>query len=100
VDLEHPVLTMGRSSQCDMLVDDTRASRLHAKIEYRQGALPAARCEHQRHLRAAGERGGEPQVRRDEMDLTSNGVIMLGRPVEPGSPVSLRFTLRQEVARL
>lgn len=100
VDLEHPVLTLGRSSQCDVLVDDTRASRLHAKIEYGKERFLL------RDVSTNGtyvqlESGESPRhVRRDEMELASNGVIMLGRPVEAGSPVSLRFTLRQEVARL
>lgn len=99
VDLEHPVLTLGRSSQCDILVDDTRASRLHAKIEYGKERFLL------RDVSTNGtfvqlEAGASRQVRRDEMDLTSNGVIMLGRAVEPGSAHCLRFTLRQEVARL
>jgi len=99
LDVEHPVLTMGRSSQCDILVDDTRASRLHAKFEFGKERFTL------RDVSTNGtyvqlEDGSSRHVRRDEVDLTSNGVVMLGRPVEPGSPLCLRITLREDVARL
>lgn len=99
VDLEHPVVTMGRSGQCDLIVDDARSSRLHAKIEYgREHFLLRDVSTNGTYLQL--EDAGAKHVRRDEVALTSNGLLMLGREVEPGSPLCLRLTLRKEAARL
>lgn len=99
VDLEHPVVTMGRSSQCDLFVEDARASRLHAKIECGKDHFLL------RDVSTNGtyiqlEDSGAKHVRRDEAMLTSNGLLMLGREVDPDSPLCLRLTLRKEAARL
>lgn len=99
VDVEHPVLTMGRSSQCDILVDDTRASRLHAKIEFGKDHFIL------RDVSTNGsfvqlEDAGAAQIRRGDLLITSSGLLALGRPVDPASPTILRLTLRQEIARL
>lgn len=99
VDLEHPVVTMGRSSQCDIFVEDTRASRLHAKIEFgKERFLLRDVSTNGTYIQL--EDAGAKHIRRDEAALTSNGLVMLGREVEPGSPLCLRLTLRQEAARL
>jgi adenylate cyclase len=99
VDMEHPVLTMGRSSAVRRGSWTTRASRLHAKIEFGKERFIL------RDVSTNGtyvqlEDGGARQVRRDELDLTSNGVVMLGRRWSPLRPCACALTLRQDVARL
>lgn len=37
VNVSRPAIIIGRSSQCDLVVNHKRASRLHARIEYRDG---------------------------------------------------------------
>ena len=37
INVSHPAIIMGRSSQCDLIVNHKRASRLHARIEYHDG---------------------------------------------------------------
>ncbi|HMP75042.1 MAG TPA: adenylate/guanylate cyclase domain-containing protein [Kiritimatiellia bacterium] len=99
VDLEHPVITMGRSSQCDVFVDDTRASRLHAKIEYgRERFLLRDVSTNGTYLQL--EATGKQHIRRDEAAVSSNGLVMLGREVDPDSPLCIRLTLREEAAHL
>ncbi len=37
VNVSRPAIIIGRSSQCDLVVNHARASRLHARVEYRDG---------------------------------------------------------------
>ncbi len=37
--IEQPVLTIGRSSRCDVQIDDDNVSRQHAEISYRDGVV-------------------------------------------------------------
>lgn len=37
VNVSRPAIIIGRSSQCDLVVNHKRASRLHARVEYRDG---------------------------------------------------------------
>ncbi len=99
VDVQHPTLTMGRSSQCDVTVEDTRASRLHAKIEFGREHF-ILRDVSTNGSYVVMEEGGPRHIRRDELELTSNGVLALGREVDPAAPTCLRLTLRREVAQL
>ena len=99
VNAERPSLTIGRSSQCDVVVEDTKVSRLHARIEYVKDRFV---------LRDASTNGtsirledtGDQQVRRDEAGLSSGGLISLGRPVDAASPLTLRLSLRKDMERL
>jgi len=99
VNLNNPVVTFGRSEQCDIVVDDVKASRLHARIEFGKNSFV---------LRDVSTNGtyikledSEPQhVRRGEVALTSSGLFCLGRPVEPDSELCIKFALREDVGRL
>lgn len=99
VDAEKPALTIGRSSQCDVVVNDTKASRLHAKVEYAKGRFTIKDVStNGTHLRL--EETGTHHIRRDELALTSSGLISLGRPVDAASPLLVRIVLRKDVERL
>lgn len=99
VDLDHASLSIGRSTQCDVVIEDTRASRLHAKIEYIKNRLVL------KDMSTNGtyvnlEESGSHHVRRDELILNSSGLVALGRPVDPESPLLIKLTLRKGVSRL
>ncbi len=99
VDVDHPVITIGRSSQCDVVFEDTKASRLHAKIEYVKDRFVLKDVStNGTHIRL--EDAGTHLVRRDELVITSGGLISLGRPVDTESPLLIRVALRKDVERL
>jgi class 3 adenylate cyclase len=99
VTVDKPSLTLGRSAQCDVVVEDTKVSRLHARIEAVKDRFV---------LRDASTNGtslrledaGDLTVRRDEIALSSGGLISLGRPVDTDSPLTLRIALRKDIQRL
>jgi adenylate cyclase len=83
VDPSHPSATLGRGPGNDLVVADTLASRLHARIEYRRGRFVLV------DLSVNGTfvlPDGDPEprwLRRDEVALEGEGRIGLGR--SPGS---------------
>ena len=99
VTVDKPSLTLGRSSQCDVVVDDTKVSRLHARIEVVKNRFV---------LRDASTNGtfvrleesGDHTVRRDEALLGSSGLVSLGRPVDAESSLTLRLSLRKDIQHL
>ncbi len=99
VDREHPLLTFGRSDQCEVVLDDTRVSRLHARIELQKGRL-VLRDASTNGTHLSLEDGGKRLVRRDETTLESSGLLCLGREIDPASPVVFRLVLRKGAARL
>ena len=99
VNIDHPVVTMGRSNQCDILVDDVRASRLHAKIEYGKDRF-ILRDVSTNGTHVTLEASGAHLVRRDDLLLDSAGLICLGRPVEPDAPLNLKITIREGMGTL
>lgn len=97
--LDKPCVTLGRSTQCDIAIEDTRASRLHAKIEFAKDRF-ILRDVSTNGTHVQLESSGAHHVRRDELAIDGNGLVALGRPVQPDSPLCLRLTLRREVPRL
>jgi adenylate cyclase len=99
VNAVRPSLTLGRSTQCDVVVEDAKVSRLHARVEYMRDRIV---------LRDASTNGtyvrledsGNHLVRRDELSLPSSGLVSLGRPVEAESPLMVRVILRKDVEQL
>jgi len=95
VDREHPVLTFGRSAQCDVVIEDTRISRLHARFEYNRDRIVL------RDVSTNGtyvklEDGQSALVRRDELLVDGNGLLCLGREIDPDSPLVLRFVFKRK----
>jgi len=99
VDLQHPSLSFGRSAQCDVVIEDTRVSRLHAKLEYVKDRIVL------RDMSTNGtyvhlEDGGERHVRRDEMPVSAGGLMSLGRAIDRDSELIVKLILRKDAARL
>jgi predicted component of type VI protein secretion system len=86
------MVTMGRHRDNDLVVDDTLASRVHARIEYRRGKyFLIDQSTNGTHIITEGEEG--VCLRREELQLNGSGMICLGRPLDEDSPLAIHFSL-------
>jgi class 3 adenylate cyclase len=93
VDETRPAASLGRQLHNDIVVNDGRASRSHARVEYRRGKFV---------LVDQSANGtyviveGKPSVRitRDEIPLIGKGLIGLGKEVKPDSPEAIHFAIK------
>jgi len=77
VDTSHPSLTIGRDEQADIVVEDKRASRMHARIERRRDKFVFVDLSSNgSYILVKGE--DEIQLRREEFVLRESGSISLG----------------------
>jgi hypothetical protein len=78
-----PVLLMGRGSDCDLVVEASLVSRVHAKIEYRRGKFVLIdQSTNGTFVRPRD--GKEVYLRREEMPLLGSGHISLGKATRQG----------------
>ena len=70
-------MTLGRDAACDIVVDDRKTSRPHAKIEKSPRQVRPRRPQLERHLRRDRDES-ELGLRREEMILRVRGRIALG----------------------
>ena len=73
-------ITIGRQRHNDLVVNDTRVSRTHARIEYRRGKFILI-DQSTNGTYAEGREGSNIHLRRDETPLSRSGVISLGREI-------------------
>ena len=74
-------INIGRQRHNDLVVDDIRVSRTHARIEYRRGKFIL--IDQSTNGTYAQDQGGKNiHLRRDETPLSGSGVISLGREVD------------------
>ncbi|MFH0878612.1 MAG: adenylate/guanylate cyclase domain-containing protein [Lentisphaerota bacterium] len=90
VDRNNPCVSIGRNRQCDVVIQDSMISRLHAKVDYHKGRFFVS------DLSTNGtyvitEEGRSLFARRDQIALEGNGLIGIGRVPEPKDPRTLRF---------
>lgn len=86
-----PVVTIGRDQQNDIIVLDTLASRMHARIEYRRGKFVLL-DQSTNGTYVLTEEGEKAYLRREELTLRGAGVISLGRAVDADSPEAIHFS--------
>lgn len=87
---ERPAVTLGRSNSADVTIEETLASRQHAKIEYRKGKFYIIdQSTNGTFLRA--DDGTESFLRREEALLTGSGVISLGKAFKMQPTEIVRF---------
>jgi len=90
VDSEHTHATLGRSDDNDVVVKGNLISRLHARVEIsRDRFLLVDQSTNGSFV--VTRKGEELFVRRDSIQLTGEGVIGLGRVVQPGSAQAIYF---------
>jgi adenylate cyclase len=91
LDAKHPVLRLGRGDENDIVVADTLASRLHARLELRKKKVVLVdQSLNGTYFRVEG--GDEGFLRRDEQTLRGRGVISLGRTPESNPGLRVLFT--------
>lgn len=86
----NPPLTMGRSDRTDLVVQHPMVSRLHARIEARNGRFVLT------DVSANGtyivpDGGGDSYVLRDSHVLDGSGMLGLGEAVSPNLGVAVRY---------
>ncbi len=86
----HPSLTIGRADQNDLVVHHPLVSRLHARIDYRNGRFMLTDLSvNGTYVVADG--GGSGYVHRDSQELTGAGMLGLGEAISPDSLAGVRY---------
>jgi adenylate cyclase len=84
-------LTLGRDLQCDIVINDRMASRMHARIERRRDKFVLVdQSSNGTYVTVEGEK--EIQVRREELMLRGRGQITFGHAAQPGSTEVLVYS--------
>lgn len=86
----HPVISIGRHNSCDICVDETVVSRVHASIELRKKKV-YLKDQSTNGTFISFQKDGALFAHLDEVELNDNGIIGLGREVTPESPNALKF---------
>jgi adenylate cyclase len=93
IDQNRPSVTLGRQAHNDMVVNDERVSRTHARIEYRRGKfILIDQSTNGTFALIQGKKS--VTLRRDEATLLGNGIIGLGREVNDQSPVAIHYSIQ------
>ncbi len=93
VDTEHPLFTIGRDEQADMMVADKRASRMHARIERRREKFVFVDLSSNgSYILVKGET--EIQLRREEFVLRESGFISLGHLYQADPSQVIEFIIK------
>jgi hypothetical protein len=88
-----PTVTLGRQEHNDLEVIDTRVSRSHARIEYRNGQfILIDHSTNGTYVLINGKQG--MNLKRGELPLEGSGIITLGRKVSVSSPKAIHFALK------
>jgi adenylate cyclase len=89
----HPVATLGRQNQNDVVVKDSRVSRFHARVEYRKDKYFL--IDQSTNGTYVAEHGmGAVLLKRDEIQLDKSGVIDLCNEGTPVSPTAIHYTVK------
>lgn len=87
-----PTITMGRQEHNDLEVIDTRVSRSHARVEFRDGVFFLIdHSTNGTYVEMEGQEG--INLKRSEVALEGKGIIALGRKITADSPKAIHYTL-------
>lgn len=78
---DSPTVTLGRGTQCDLVINSSHASRTHAKIEFRRGKFVII-DQSTNGTFVKNDDGKEVYLRREDLPLMGNGVISLGVDID------------------
>ncbi len=93
VDQNRPSITLGRQNHNDIVVNDGRVSRSHARIEYRRGKfILIDQSTNGTFALIQGKKN--LTLKRDEAMLLGKGIIGLGREVVEDSPVAIHYSIK------
>ncbi len=94
LDENRPSATLGRQVHNDVVVNDSRVSRSHARIEYNRGKFTLIdQSSNGTLVRIQGKKS--VRLKREETQLLGNGVIGLGRVVTPESETAVHFAIKK-----
>jgi len=86
-------VSLGRQSHNAVVVNDNRVSRSHARIEYRRGKFVLIdQSTNGTYVVIQGKK--KINLKRDEAQLLGNGIISLGREVDPDSPTAIHYVIK------
>ncbi len=89
-----PTVTMGRQEHNDLEIVDTRVSRSHARIEYREGKFFV--IDHSTNGTFVLMKGKQGiNLKNSEVELEDSGIITLGRKLPPDSPKTVHFAIKR-----
>ena len=90
VDDSRKGINMGRAEENDLVIKGNLISRIHARIEMRKGRfILIDQSTNGTFLEDA--QGREKFVRRDNMELTGEGIIGLGKAAKPGTSLAIHY---------
>lgn len=90
VNLDHPVVTLGRNQTNRLVIDNPEVSRLHARIEFRKDKfILIDQSTNGTYIYPVGYK--MLYLRRDEVLLEGRGFFSLGQEVGPGSPMAVHY---------
>ena len=93
VSKDRPSATLGRQPHNDVVVNDNRVSRSHARIEYRRGKfILTDQSTNGTYVVMQGKKS--IQLKRDEAQLHGHGIIGLGREIAQDSPMAVYYTIK------
>ncbi len=94
INLDRTGVVMGRSQTCDLPIHEKLASRQHVRIELRRNKFFIIdQSTNGTHVKL--DNAEESFLRREEMPLTSNGAISLGKSFSEGPTEVVKFTIRR-----
>lgn len=89
---ERPTLTIGRSDDNDLVIKHSVVSRVHARLEYQDGEFVLI-DQSSNGTYVVSTSGANTYLRRNRCVLDAVGVIGLGEPPVPDSPVTVRYEI-------
>ena len=93
LDENRPSAALGRQKHNDLIVNDSRVSRSHARIEYNRGKFTLIdQSSNGTLVRPQGKKS--ILLKREETQLQGNGVIGLGRDVTTESETAVHFAVK------
>ncbi|MBU2487909.1 MAG: FHA domain-containing protein [Proteobacteria bacterium] len=93
VDQTRPSATFGRQKHNDLVVDDSRVSRTHSRVEYRRGRFILI-DQSSNGTYVQDSQGKITKLRRDEGPLLGSGTIFLGRKPEPNPKDVIEYAIK------
>ena len=98
VNRTRPTLQMGRDDSNDIVVASLFASRLHARVQERDGQFVLTDLSSNGTFLLLDEESSERRLRGDEMVLAGRGWLGLGKSAARHGDHSVRFALQAETA--
>jgi class 3 adenylate cyclase len=98
VNRTRPTLQMGRDDSNDIVTVSLFASRIHSRVQWREGHFVLIDASTNGTFLLVDEHSSEVHLRREEAMLAGRGWIGLGKSAAKHGDHSVRFTLQPEIA--